>query len=263
MIEPPSTPQVVQVLEEQRAVAALIGRRLGDKDLAGTPVNRAGQVALAVGPWRLDRRLLALEHPHPDDLGIGTDLDLVLPDDCLILGQIAEQSPQFGQPGPSLLVVGGRDRSRPSVHEVSLVQHPPDRLATGLHALAFGEQQRQHGTGPPTAEEAEILRGLGGDPGHQEGDPSEAQPKGASAFPPGQSRDALVLEPLEPAVDGSAAAKEDGLDVGPGPSLVEPGDSVGSEPEFGVRILAVDRQQFVALGVREREYLRVSFVRGE
>jgi hypothetical protein len=143
------------------------------------------------------------------------------------------------------------------------MQHPPDGLATGLYAFAFGEQKRQHGTGPPTAEEAEIRGGLGGDPHHQECDPSEAQPKGASAFPPGPSPNALLLEPLEPAVDGSAATKEDGLDVGPGPPLIEQEDDVCSEPNFGIGVLAIDGQEFVALGVREREHLGVPFVRGE
>jgi hypothetical protein len=44
---------------------------------------------------------------------------------------------------------------------------------------------------------------------------------------------------------------------------MEQEDDVGSEPDLGVGVLAMDGQEFVALGVLEREHLGVPFVRGE
>ena len=89
----------------------------------------------------------------------------------------------------------------------------------------------------------------------EDGDPAEAQPKGAAALPPGQPGDPLGLEPLEPAVDGAGAAEEHGLDGVPGVALAQQQDDVGAEPEFGVGVLAVDGQQFVALLGGQGEHL--------
>src|SRR5262249_56299342 len=57
------------------------------------------------------------------------------------------------------------------------------------------------------------------------------------------------------------AKEEDCLDVGPGAVLGQQEDDMGAEAEFGVGVLAVDRQQVVALSGGQGEHLRVSFIR--
>src|SRR5512143_4202146 len=85
-------------------------------------------------------------------------------------------------------------------------------LSAGCHAFPLAEQQGQQGAGPAAAEEAEVAGRLGGHPAHEEDDPAEPQPKGAAALPPGEPRDSLGLESLEPAVDSPGAAEEHGFD---------------------------------------------------
>src|SRR5512135_2710486 len=208
LVPPQPPPQLVQVLEEQGAVAPLLGGPLRHEHLAGPPMDRPREVPFLVRPGCFDLRLVALGHPHPADLGVGVDLDLVLPDHHLILGQVLEQLPQFGELDPPLLFVRLEDRPGSSVDQVAAMEPAADRLPTGRYAFALAEQEGQQGAGPATAEEAKIARGLGGHPGHEDGDPTEAQPKGAAAFPAGEPGDPLGLEPLEPAVDGARATKK-------------------------------------------------------
>ena len=189
----------------------------------------------------------ALEHPHPADLRVGVDLDLVLPDGRLVGGQAFQELPQFGQLDPPLLLVRRRDRPGPAVDQVPPVEQAADGLAAGRHPLPLAEQEGQHRAGPAAAQEAEVGGGLGGHPGDEDGDPPEAHPKGAAALPAGQPGDPLGLEPLEPAVDGAGATEEHGLDRVPGVAVGQQEDDVGAEPELGVGVLAVDGQQFVAL----------------
>jgi hypothetical protein len=118
--------------------------------------------------------------------------------------------------------------------------------------MAHSVANRCH-TPPPAAEEAEVAGRLGGHPGDEEGDPAEPETKGAAALPAGQARDPLDLIPLPPAVDGAAAAEEDCLDVRPRAALGQQQEDVGAEAGFGLGLLAVDLEQFVALRRRQKE----------
>src|SRR5438067_2061722 len=62
------TAQVIEVAHEQSGGAPLFGKPLGDNQRSRTPVERAGQVALLVGPGRRNLDLLPLPHPHRADL---------------------------------------------------------------------------------------------------------------------------------------------------------------------------------------------------
>lgn len=143
------------------------------------------------------------------------------------------------------------------------MQQPPDGLPADRYPLALVEQQRQHGAGPPASEEAEVTGGLGGHPGDEDGDPTDAQPKGVAPRPPGQSVDPLGLEPLLLALagEGAAATGEDLLDVGPRAALGQQEDDVDVEAACGVGILAVDRQQFITLAGGQGDHRRVPVVR--
>jgi len=104
VVPPQPAPQVVQVRQEQGRVAPLPRLTLGHEDLTATPVERAGKIPLLVVPRNLDPGLAALEHPHRVDLGV--DVDLVLEDSRLVVGQFGQQLPQRGQLGLALLVPG-------------------------------------------------------------------------------------------------------------------------------------------------------------
>src|SRR5512135_198316 len=77
------------------------------------------------------------------------------------------------------------------------------------------------------------------------------------------SKMSLGLEPLLPSVEGAGAAEEQGLAGVPGMALGQQEDDVGAEPEFGIGVLAVDLEQFVALLGRQGGHRsRVEIVRG-
>jgi len=121
--------------------------------------------------------------------------------------------------------------------------------------MPLAEQQRQHGARPAAAEEPEVGGELAGHPVHEDGEPALPEPKGPAALPAGQPGDALVMEPLEPAVDRAGATEEHGLDGVPGVALAQQQDDVGAEAEFWVGVLAVEGQQFVALLGGQGEHL--------
>jgi hypothetical protein len=87
-----------------------------------------------------------------------------------------------------------------------------------------------------------------GHPIKDHGDPTEIEAKGAAAFPPGQPFEAMLIEPLLPAVDGVAATEEEGLDLGPGPSLGQEQDDMGAEAQRRVGVSAVDSEQVIVQG---------------
>jgi hypothetical protein len=191
------------------------------------------------------------------------DFDLVLPDRRLVLRQLLQELAEFGQLGLPLLFVRLEDGPGPSVDQVAAMEQAADGLPADLHVKLLVHQQGQDRAGPTAAEEAEVAGRLRGHPGDEDGDPCEAEANGASSLPPGQALDALGLEPLLPSVEGAGAAEEHGLDGVPGMALGQQEDDVGAGPEFGIGVLAVDLEQFVALLGRQGGHRsRVEIVRG-
>lgn len=146
---------------------------------------------------------MAFEHPHPSNLGIGVDLNFILPHDGLVARQVFEQFPKFSQLDLTLLDVGLEHRPGTSVNQLVAMESAADGFPADVEAFTLPQEQSQKRTGPATAKEAEVAGGLGGHPGDEEGDPSEAQAKGSTPLPPGQSLNPAVLESLEPAIHGA------------------------------------------------------------
>jgi hypothetical protein len=64
---------------------------------------------------------------------------------------------------------------------------------------------------------------------------------------PGHGLDALLVEPLDPAVDGAGATEQEHGDGGPGVAVGQEQQDVGPESDLGVGVLAVSVEQRLAL----------------
>ena len=67
------------------------------------------------------------------------DPDLILPDHGLVLGQILQEFPQFGQPDPTLFLVRRGDGPGSPVDHVPAMEHPADGFATGRDVVSLAE----------------------------------------------------------------------------------------------------------------------------
>ena len=68
---------------------------------------------------------------------------------------------------------------------------------------------------------------------------SAVEAKGAAGLVPGHRLDALGVEPLDPAVDGAAAAEQQRGDGDPGLAVVQEQEDMGAEADLGVGVLAI------------------------
>jgi hypothetical protein len=210
-------------------------------------VDRPGEVSLLVVARRLNLGLLSLDHPQRGDLGIGVEVDLVLEDGRLVLGQPGQQCAERVQLGLALLVGRPEGGARAMVDQVAAMQPAADRLATDLDIVLPEHPQRDGLAAPAAAEEAEVAGRLLGDPFDDGGDPGGREVKGTAGLVPGQALDPLVLEPLDPAVDGPGAAEQQGGDGGPGVAISQEQEDVGVEADLGVGVVAVSVEQRLAL----------------
>jgi hypothetical protein len=243
-IAPQPMPQVLQMGQEELRIPL---RPTGGEDHPGPPVDRAGDVPLLVGPRRGDGGLLAAPHPHPADLGVGVDVRLVLPDDRLIgrrPGQELAQSLQLGLPS---LVLRPDGRPWSAIDDPAAVQPAADCLRADVEPVSAPQQQGQHPAGPAAAEEAEITRQLGGHPVDHDGEAFGVEAKGAAELAPGDALGALLVEPLDPAVDGAGAAEEHGGDLLPGEAIGQQQQDMGAESDLGAGILAISVEQRLVL----------------
>src|SRR5262245_32237826 len=109
------------------------------------------------------------------------------------------------------------------------------------------QQQGQRPTGPAAAEEAEVGWQLGGHPVDDDGEAGRVEAKGATELMPGDGLEALLVEPLDPAVDGAGAAEQHGADLLPGVAVGQEQQDVGAESDPGVGVLAISVEQRLAL----------------
>jgi hypothetical protein len=232
-------PEIIQVRQEQRRVAPLLRLPLGEEDLPGPPVDRTGQVALLIIARRLDLRLLALEHPHRADLGVGVDIHLILEDGRLVLGQFVQELAQGIQLGLTLRVLRPQHRTWSAVDHAATVEPAPDRLAADLDVVDLEHQEDDRLAAPAAPEEAELARGVFADPVENDLDPGGIEAKGAAPLLAAQGLDPLLLIPLDPTVDRARATEEDGGDGGPGVSVGQEQEDVGAEADLGIAVLAV------------------------
>jgi hypothetical protein len=82
-----------------------------------------------------------------------------------------------------------------------------------------------------------------GDPLDRESDPGGVEAKGPAGLVPGHPLDPFGLESLDPAVDGAAAAEQQGGDGDPGVAVVQEEEDMGVEADLGVMVLAIAVQE--------------------
>lgn len=206
-ITPQPASKLIEVLQEYRRVPPLLRRPHHQEDLPGPPVDRPAQVSFLVVAGGLDLRLAALDHPHRADLRAGVDIDVMLEDGRLVVGQFGQDPAQGGELG------------RPS--------HPSAPAADSLAAdfdLVLSEHPPRDGfTAPPAAENPEVPRGALGDALDDNGDPGGGESKGPARLVPGPPPNPFLIERPDPAVDGPGDAGEEGGDSGPGVAVIQEG----------------------------------------
>ena len=126
-------------------------RGVWSRDTQDTEVDEVGPNHVPIIPAEV-RPICSPISTHPADLGVGVDLDLVLPDHRLVGGEALQENPQFSQPLTPLLLIRRRDRPGPPVDHAAPVQHPAHGLPTGRHAVPLVEQQR------PQAQDQRLRR---------------------------------------------------------------------------------------------------------
>ena len=209
-------------------------------------MDRAGEVSFLVIPRRLNLGLLALEHPHRADLGVGVDIDLVLEDGRLVIGQLGQELPQLSQLDPTFLLVRLQDGARPTVDHFATMQPSTDRLATDVQMIKTQHQEGDDLATSSAAEEAEVARGLGTDQ-VDDGQPSGTEAKVPAGLVPGHGLDSFPVEPLDPSVDRPGAAEQERRDGGPGVAIGQQQQDMGAEADLGVGVLTISVEQRLAL----------------
>jgi ribosome-binding factor A len=178
-IAPQPATQVVQVPHQQRGVALA---PFGQHQRSRSPVHRAGQVALRIGPRRLHPRLLSLAHPPAADRRVGVAVHLVLEDRRFVRGQVGQQAAQGLQLGRPPRVLGAPCRAGAPPDQLRRPQPAADRLAAHRHRKDLQQHAGDDRTRPAAAQPAEGAGRLFGDPADHHGDP-EAGPAGTAAGP--------------------------------------------------------------------------------
>src|SRR5512135_665734 len=109
-----------------------------------------------------------------------------------------------------------------------------DRLAADLDLVEVEHQDRDGLAAPTAAEKAEGGRRRGGNPCDDDFDPVGGEAKGTAGLVPGQALHPLLMELLDPAVDGARATEQERTDGGPGVALGQQQQEGGVEADLGV-----------------------------
>ena len=154
-------------------------------------------------------------------------------------GRLGQELAEGVEPGLALGVLRPEDRAWPAVDQVAAMQPAADGLAADLDVVDAEHQEDDGLAAPAAAEEAEVAGRVLGDPLDDDVDPAGGEAKGAAGLVPGDPLDALGVEPLDPSVDGPAAAEQERGDGGPGVPVVQEQEDMGSEADLGVVVLAI------------------------
>src|SRR5579875_89019 len=109
------------------------------------------------------------------------------------------------------------------------------------------QQPGQRPARPAVAEEAEVTRQLGVHPVEDDREASDAEAKAAAGRVPGDGLEALLLEPLDPAVDGAGATVADGADVLPGVAVGQEQEDVATGSDVGIGVMTISVEQHPSL----------------
>jgi hypothetical protein len=100
--------------------------------------------------------------------------------------------------------------SGPPADQLAPVRPAAGRLRADIELIPAPQEQNQRPAAPAAVEEAKIAVCLSDHPVDDGGGPSEVGAKRAAEFVPGYALDALLVEPLSPAIDGAGAAEQKG-----------------------------------------------------
>ena len=123
-----------------------------------------------------------LYHPHRADLGVGVDVHLVLEHRRLVGGQPGQELAEGVELGLAFGVLRAEHRTRAAIDQVAAMQPAADGLAADLDLVDLEHQQGDGLAAPPAAEEAEVARGVLGDPLDGDGDPLGGEAKGSAGL---------------------------------------------------------------------------------